>query len=174
MAKHVARGPDNFSEWHRCKRWTERGLTCPFRSLEKEGEESEQDAEARPSGAQALQAAVGQELATTGVGFLEILGPLLALFTVLRGVQTLGPGLKMGRVQAAGVSEEATVRVLRPQVPAKEGPRPSKPTGPKVLPKVPANVPMGRGTGAAPRFGGGGGGFFVNQAAMMRTLLGRK
>ncbi len=162
MAKHAVVGPDNFSQWHRCKRWTERGLTCPFGPLEKEREESEQDAEGTPSGAEALKAAVGTELATTGVRFVEILGPLLALFTVLRGVQTLGSGLAMGRVQAAGLSEEATVRVLRPQVPAREGPTPAKP--------IPSKVPVPHGTGAAPRFGGGTG-FFSNQAAELKSMI---
>jgi len=164
MAKHGVAGPDNFSEWHRCKRWTERGLTCPFSGLE-EREGSEEDAEATPSGASALSAAVGHELATTGVGFLEVLGPLLALFTVLRGVQTLGPGLKMGRVQAAGLSEEATVRVLRPQVPAREGPQPSRPT--------PGKVPASVGAPAR-QFGGAGGGFFINQARVLREMMGRR
>ncbi len=166
MAKHGAVGPDNFSEWHRCKRWTERGLTCPFGTLEKEGEESEEDAEARPSGATALQAAVGQEVGTTGLGAMEFLGPLLALFTVLRGVQTIASGLTMGRVQAAGVSEEATVRVLRPQVPAREGPTPAKPT--------PSKVPVGAGRAAAGTARGGGGGFFVNQAAEIKQMIGRR
>lgn len=171
MAKHGKRSvvrPDNFSEWHRCKRWTERGLTCPFGPLEKEGVEEDSDAEARPSGAAALQAAVGRELATTGVGFLELLGPLLALFTVLRGVQTLGPGLKMGRVQAAGLSEEATVRTLRPmkepKLPAKEGPRPSRPT-------TPAKAPVRAFTGPARGFAGGG--FFTQQSITLRGLLKR-
>lgn len=158
----MAVNPDNFSEWHQCKRWVDRGLSCPFRELEKEGE-TDEDAEARPSGAAALQAAVGNELATTGVGFLELLGPLLALFTVLRGVQTLGPGLKMGRVVAAGLSEEATVRVLRPEVPAREGPTPARPG--------PSKVPVSRGTGPAPVFRGGGGGFFSNQAAELKSAI---
>lgn len=156
---------DSFSEWHKCQRWEERGLSCPFRPLERE--ESEEDSEARPSGAAALHAAVGDEMAMVGsAGFAELVGPLLALFTVLRGVQTLKTGLGMGRVQAAGVSEEATVRVLRPQVPAREGPTPSRPT--------PAKVPVGGGRGAARQFGGAGGGFFVNQAAMIKGLVGRK
>ncbi len=157
---------DNFSAWHKCRRWTERGLTCPFGGLEKEGAESEEDVQGRPSGAGALRAAVGREAGSAlRDASLELLGPLLALFTVLRGVQTLGPGLKMGRVQAAGVAEEATVRVLRPEVPAKEGPRPSRPT------PAPSKAPVGSGRVPAPR--GGGGGFFVNQAAQMRMLLGR-
>ncbi len=156
---------DNFSEWHRCRRWTLRGLSCPFSKLEKEGDESDQDAEGQTSGSAALQKAVGGQLAQTGLSIGELVGPLLALFTVLRGVQTLGPKLKMGRVQAAGVSEEATVRVLRPQVPAKEGPRPSRPT--------PGKVPIHAGRSTPARTGGGGG-FFTNQAAEMKLLLGRR
>ncbi len=164
MAVHV----DNFSEWHRCKRWIERGLTCPFGPLEKEREPSEEDAQGKPlrSAAAALQAAVGSEVATLGMGVAEFLGPLLALFTILRAVQTVGPGLKMGRVQAAGIGEEATVRVLRPVVPAREGPTPARP--------APAKVPVGVSRAPAPRSGGGGGGFFTNQAAVMKQLIGRR
>ncbi len=158
-------GSDNFSMWHKCKRWTERGLTCPFNALEEEG--SEEDADARPSGARsgaaALQAAVGSELAGVGNPFMDLVGPLLALFTVLRGVQTLGPGLKMGRVQAAGLSEEATVRVLRPQVPAREGPTPARP--------APSRVPVASRFGPPRLFGGGG--FFSNQAAELQMMMGR-
>lgn len=156
---------DNFSEWHRCKRWTDRGLSCPFGGIEREGGEPEDETSSKmESGATALQAAVGDRMAAPGLGgAMELIGPLLALFTVLRAVQTLGPGLKMGRVQAAGLGEEATVRVLRPHVPAREGPTPARP--------APAKSPVG-----APRFTsaprGGGGGFFVNQAAQMRKLIG--
>ncbi len=168
MAKHGERSADNFSQWHRCKRWTERGLSCPFGPLEKEGEKSEEDADARPSGAAALQRAVGDELGVTGfAGALGMLGPLLALFTVLRGVQTLGPGLKMGRVQAAGASEEATVRTLRPlkepKVPAKEGSRPSRPT--------PAKAPVAGGIRSSRGFAGGG--FFTQQSITLRGMLKR-
>lgn len=162
-------GNDNFSEWHRCKRWIDRGLTCPFDPLEEEGEGGDDPKRATEdpelgSGLVALQKAVGSELGVTGLGAMEFLGPLLALFTVLRAVQTLGPGLKMGRVQAAGIGEEATVRVLRPQVPAREGPTPARPS--------PGKVPVGSGQTQAPR-GRGGGGFFVNQAAELRQMLGR-
>lgn len=166
MAEHGV-DRDNFSLWHKCRRWRERGLTCPFDRLEEEEVTADEDARARPSGAAALARAVGAEAGFSGfAGALELLGPLLALFTVLRGIQTLGPGLKMGRVQAAGVAEEATVRVLKPQVPAKEGPRPSRPTRPPV--KVP--VPVGISRTAAPRSGGAGG-FFFKQAQEMRSLL---
>lgn len=160
MADHV----DNFSEWHRCRRWTERGLTCPFGVLEKERETSDEDARTRTSGGEALQKAVGSEIgAGQGLGAAEFLGPLLALFTVLRGVQTLSTGLGLGRVQAAGLSEEATVRVLRPRIPAREGPRPGR--------TIPSKVPVGITRSPAPASGGGGG-FFVNQAAVMQKLIG--
>ncbi len=166
MAAHGSADPDNFSLWHKCRRWRERGLTCPFAMLEKEGVTSDEDARTRTSGGAALQKAVGAELgAGQGLGAAEFLGPLLALFTVLRGVQTLRTGLGLGRVQAAGISEEATVRVLRPRVPAREGPTPARPS--------PAKVPVGVARAPAPRSGGGGG-FFVNQAAMMQKLIGRR
>ncbi len=158
MAAHA----DNFSEWHKCQRWIERGLSCPFGRLEKEGVEQDEDADAKLSGSAALQSAVGSELGVTGIGAAEFIGPLLALFTVLRGVQTLRGGMKIGRVEAAGLSERATVRTLRPAIPAKEGPVPSRPS------KAP--VPSVRRP--APTFRGAGGGFFVNQAAEMRRLIG--
>ncbi len=162
VADHV----DNFSQWHRCRRWTERGLTCPFGPLEKEREKSEEDARTRTGGLEALQKAVGSEIGLGhGLNATEFLGPLLALFTVLRGVQTLRTGLGMGRVQAAGISEEATVRVLRPRIPAREGPTPAR--------RGPARVPVGVSRSPAPRSGGGGG-FFVNQAAVMQKLIGRR
>jgi len=165
VAKHGG-DPDNFSVWHKCRRWRARGLTCPFaRVEEREPSEPEGDTEGKTtSGAAALQNAIGNELGVPGfAGALELLGPLLALFTVLRGVQTLGkPGLQMGRVQAAGVSEEATVRVLRPEVPAREGPTPAKPSRTR---PGPAKVPVRAG---------GGGGFFSNQAAELKLLLGRR
>jgi len=161
VAKHGV-APDNFSLWHKCRRWTERGLSCPFgRIEEREESEPEGDLEGQTSGAEALQRAIGDKLGLSGFkDAFELLGPLLALFTVLRGVQTLGKsGLQMGRVQAAGVSEEATVRVLRPhkpQVPAREGPSPARPG--------PARVPVRSG----------GGGFFSNQAAELKMMLGRR
>ncbi len=161
--------PDNFSLWHRCKRWTERGLTCPFGRLEKEGEESEEDADARPSGAAALQRAVGDQLGVTGfAGALDFIGPLLALFTIMRAIETLGPGLKMGRVAVAGAAEEATVRTLRPlkepKVPAKEGPRPSRPT--------PAKAPVVGGIRSSRGFAGGG--FFSQQSITLKGLIGKR
>ncbi len=162
MARHV----DNFSEWHKCQRWEERGLTCPFRPVERE-DGGDEDAEGRPSGAEALRAAIGDEVAMVGsAGFAEMVGPLLALFTVLRGVQTLRGALPLGRVQAAALSEEATVRVLRPRVPAREGPTPAKPT--------PAKVPVAGGRVPARSFGGAGGGFFVNQAQVLQQMMGRR
>jgi len=165
VAKHVGVGPDNFSLWHRCRRWTERGLSCPFRGLEEEPSEPEGDAEGKTaSGAASLQAAVGSQLGVRDTpGFAELLGPLLALFTVLRGVQTLGKaGLQMGRVQAAGLSEEATVRILRPEVPAREGPTPAKPGRSRPGPVSPQ------------RIRGGSTGFFANQAAELKVMLGRR
>lgn len=162
MARHGGSGPDNFSAWHRCKRWTERGLSCPFRAIEKERSDSDEDAQTRTSGTAALSRAVGVELGVSGIGAAEFLGPLLALFTVLRGVQTLKGGMKIGRVEAAGFSERATVRTLRPEVPAKEGPSPSRPT----------RAPVPRVSQPAPTFRGAGGGFFVNQAAELQRLIG--
>lgn len=166
VAKHGVSAPDNFSEWHRCRRWTERGLTCPFGRLEdREESKSEEDADARPSGAEALSRAVGDEVGISGfAGAMEFIGPLLALFTIMRAVQTLG-NMQMGRVTAAGFAEEATVRTLRPEIPAEEGPRPSRPTRP-------SKVPVGQGRAPPPR-GGGGGGFFFNQAEIMRGILRR-
>ncbi len=178
MARHGAtraqrgqRGAiDDFSLWHKCRRWTERGRDCPFRMLE-DREESEEDAQAKPSGqlassAVALQAAVGQEMATTGLGVGELLGPLLALFTILHAVQTVKPSIQMGRVTAAGFGEEATVRTLRPAVPAREGPTPARPS--------PQKVPVGVTKAPAPRGAGGGiggGGFFQSQQKIMGRLI---
>lgn len=164
MAAHDA---DNFSLWHKCRRWRERGLTCPFGRLEQEGEPESDSQDEPTSGAAALQSAVGDELGVPGfAGALELLGPLLALFTILRAVQTVGPGLKMGRVQVAGAAEEATVRTLRPlkepKVPAKEGPRPSRPT----VPRVP--IPAGRAVSGG---SGGGGGFFASQTRLLNKLI---
>lgn len=163
MAVHGNGGPDNFSLWHKCKRWTERGLTCPFGAIEDRDEvRQDEDADAKMSGAQALSRAVGSELGVTGLGASELIGPLLALFTVLRGIQTMKGGMQIGRVDVASLSERATVRTLRPEIPAKEGPRPSRPT----------KSPLPRTRQPAPTFRGAGGGFFVNQAAEMKRLIG--
>ncbi len=157
---------DNFSLWHRCKRWRERGLTCPFSSIEDRAERDPKDEgdTKTTSGAEALSRAVGSELGVTGLGAAELIGPLLALFTVLRGIQTVKGGMKIGRVEAGSISERATVRTLRPEVPAKEGPRPSKPT----------KAPLPRVRQPAPTFKGAGGGFFVNQAAEMKRMMGQR
>ncbi len=159
---------DDFSVWHRCQRWIEKGLDCPFRPLEdeKEPSEPEGDASARNTGADALAEAVGGVFSREGLlGAGKFLGPLLALFTIMRAVQT-GGGLPIGTVSRAGFAEEATTRVLSPRVPAREGPTPARPTPGR------APVPVGSGRSPAPR-GGGGGGFFVNQAAEMKRLIGR-
>jgi len=136
-------------------------MTCPFRPLEEEEARQEEDADARPEGSAQLQAAVGTEEIPGGVGLGELVGPLLALFTVVRGIQQLG-GLPVGNITKAGMAEEATTRVLRPQVPAREGPSPARPG------KAPS------GPGRVPARTGGGGGFFTNQAAELKMMLGRK
>ncbi len=130
-------------------------MACPFAGLE-EREEQEEDAQAKPFGQKAMQAAVGQEMAKTGQGLGEMVGPLLALFTILRGVQVAG-GLPVGNVTKAGMAEEATTRVLRPKPPGTNG------SGMR-----PGRVAVGGG------IRGGAGGMFVNQAAEMQKLMGRR
>ena len=169
---------DSFSRWHRCRRWTEKGMECAFSRLEAKEEEkrdSEEDVDAKPSNVHAregvatteslLSAAVGKEAGGMGFGdALGFLGPILALFTILRAIQTM-EGLPIGNITKAGFAEEATTRVLRPRVPAKEGPKPSRPT-------TPARVPVGitRAPQPMPRAGGGGG-FFKNQALELQKMI---
>ena len=120
-------------------------MACPFRPLEEEKvKDTDEDLQARSSSAVALERALAGELGGSRFGQLrDLLGPLLAFFTVVRGVQTL-KGLPIGTVTKAGFAEEATTRVLNPKMPAKEGPRPSRPSDP-----IPAKrmVPAGRATG---------------------------
>ncbi len=153
--------PDSFSEWHRCRRWRRRGLSCPFRALE-DMADNEEDADAKPFG----QPAFRKELAREGAGFkgafdMEFIGPLLALFTLMRAVQIMG-GLPVGNVVKMGMAEEATTRVLQPRVPAREGPTPAR--------KHPG-VPVGTRGSPAPKGAGGGGGFFSNQAAELKNVI---
>ncbi len=153
---------DGFTDWHRCARWTRRGLSCPFSPLE-DRVESEDEVQAKPFGEQALQAELAREMGTRGsLGLGELVGPLLALFTIVRGIQMLG-GLPVGNVSKAGMVEEATTRVLQPRVPAREGPTPAR-TRP--------GVPVGKGSSTAPGGRGGGGGFFTNQASELKSVLG--
>ena len=154
---------DNFSEWHRCNRWTSKGMDCPFRPLEEEDrKETDEDVQARPSGAMALERALQGQLQGSQVGGLAgLLGPLLAFFTVVRGVQTL-KGLPIGNVTKAGFAEEATTRVLNPKVPAREGPTPAKRTVPV---RTTAGSPF-KATGA-----GRGGHFFESQAAELGRMV---
>ena len=147
---------DNFSEWHRCKRWEGKGMACPFRPLEEEKEpKSDEDVQARPSGGVALERALAGEKLGFGLGELgNLLAPLLAFFTVVRGVQTL-KGLPIGTVTKAGFAEEATTRVLNPKVPAREGPTPARRTRPA--------VPI-KGAGS-------GGRFFESQAVELGRMV---
>ena len=130
-------------------------MACPFRPLEQDEErQSDEDVQARPSGSVALERSLAGQFAGSGLGRLgELLGPLLALFTVVRGVQTL-KGLPIGTVTKAGFAEEATTRVLNPKVPAREGPTPAPRPGAQ-----PARV------------GGAGGKFFESQAVELGRMV---
>ncbi len=139
-------------------------MNCPFRPLEEEKvRETDEDVQARPDGVVALENALKGTLAGSQLGRLgDLLGPLLALFTVVRGVQTLG-GLPVGNITKAGFAEEATTRVLQPKMPPNEGPRPARPSDPVRAPRfTPA------------RASGGGGGFFSNQTAELKQMMGRR
>lgn len=148
------------SQWHKCERWESRRLACPFQEGGEE-EEEEEEKERDPAGegqatintAELLEALIGRELAGQGMGSLgELLGPLLAFFVLVRGIQTVRGGMQIGRVGATAISEEATVRTLRKMAPLEPGrfPRPSSP------------VPSARS---------GGGGLFVNQAAELKMMM---
>lgn len=140
-------------------------MDCPFAPLEREPSEEDAEAKKEPAQNQALAQVGQEELSGKGLsGLGEFLGPILALFLIMRGIQTM-EGLPIGTLSKAGFAEEATTRVLEPRIPAKEGPRPSVPGR---VP-VPAKHPI-RSTGV----GGMGGGFFVNQAAQLKKLTGRR
>ncbi len=152
---------DDFSRWHRCRRWEEKGFDCPFKALEEDEVKQDEDVQARPSGAEALEAAVGKELAGAQAGQLgKLIGPVLALMVVLRAVQTVSSGTGLGAVSLAGMGEEATTRVLQPKVPGREGPTPAR-----------APVPAARFRKPVAGPGGAGGGFFSNQTAVMKQLV---